>query len=101
MAKTILYHSSRTLSWNYMYHSICMTLPKLTCEVNYRMRLKESLVVVRKMPPRRGVRRGGRGGRGRGARCVQTEVQPVAQATKPAHQLLMRTSLLWSRDSGI
>ncbi|TYK04863.1 gag protease polyprotein [Cucumis melo var. makuwa] len=48
------------------------------------MRLKESLVVVREMPSRRGARRGGRGGRGRGAECVQPEVQPVAQATDPA-----------------
>ncbi|KAA0053259.1 pol protein [Cucumis melo var. makuwa] len=47
------------------------------------MRLKESLVVVREMPPRRGVRRGGRGGRGKGAELVQPEVQPVAQATDP------------------
>ncbi|TYK02909.1 ty3-gypsy retrotransposon protein [Cucumis melo var. makuwa] len=39
---------------------------------------QESLVVVREMPPRRGVRRGGRG---RGAELVQPEVQPVAQAT--------------------
>ncbi|TYK21773.1 gag protease polyprotein [Cucumis melo var. makuwa] len=45
------------------------------------MRLKESLVVVRKMPPRRGARRGGRG---RGAGRVQPEVQPVTQATDPA-----------------
>ncbi|KAA0031929.1 gag-protease polyprotein [Cucumis melo var. makuwa] len=45
------------------------------------MRLKESLVVVREMPPRRGARRGGRGGRGRGAGRVQPKVQPVAQAT--------------------
>ncbi|KAA0062433.1 gag protease polyprotein [Cucumis melo var. makuwa] len=48
------------------------------------MRLKESLVVVREMPPRRGARRGGREGRGRGAGRVQLEVQPVAQATNPA-----------------
>ncbi|KAA0058952.1 gag protease polyprotein [Cucumis melo var. makuwa] len=48
------------------------------------MRLKESLVVVRKMPPRRGVRRGGQGGRGKGAERVQPEVQSVAQATDPA-----------------
>ncbi|KAA0062124.1 gag protease polyprotein [Cucumis melo var. makuwa] len=40
-----------------------------------------SLVVVREMPPRRGARRGGRGGRGRGARRVHPEVQPVAKAT--------------------
>ncbi|TYK29801.1 gag protease polyprotein [Cucumis melo var. makuwa] len=48
------------------------------------MRLKESLVVVREMSPRRDARTGGRGGRGRGAGCVQPEVQPVAQATDPA-----------------
>ncbi|TYJ96551.1 gag protease polyprotein [Cucumis melo var. makuwa] len=48
------------------------------------MRLRESLVVVRKMPPGRGTRRSGRGGRGRGARRVQPEVQPVTQATDPA-----------------
>ncbi|KAA0049996.1 gag protease polyprotein [Cucumis melo var. makuwa] len=48
------------------------------------MRLKESLVVVREMPPRRGARKSGRGGRGRGAGRVQPEVQPVAQATDPA-----------------
>ncbi|TYK31665.1 ty3-gypsy retrotransposon protein [Cucumis melo var. makuwa] len=36
------------------------------------------------MSPRRGVRRGGRGGRGREAGHVQPEVQPVAQATDPA-----------------
>ncbi|TYK30728.1 gag protease polyprotein [Cucumis melo var. makuwa] len=47
------------------------------------MRLKESLVVVREMPPRKGARRGGRGGRGRGAGRVQPGVQPVAQATDP------------------
>ncbi|KAA0059581.1 gag protease polyprotein [Cucumis melo var. makuwa] len=47
------------------------------------MRLKKSLVVVREMPPRRGTRWDGRRGRGRGARCVQPEVQPVAQATDP------------------
>ncbi|TYK11888.1 ty3-gypsy retrotransposon protein [Cucumis melo var. makuwa] len=35
------------------------------------------------MPPRRGARRDGRGGRGRGAGRVQPEVQPVAQATNP------------------
>ncbi|TYJ97732.1 gag-protease polyprotein [Cucumis melo var. makuwa] len=46
--------------------------------------LKESLVVVRKMPPRKGARRDSRGGRGRGAGCVQPEVHPVAQATDPA-----------------
>ncbi|KAA0053359.1 gag protease polyprotein [Cucumis melo var. makuwa] len=33
------------------------------------------------MPPRRGARRDGRGGRGRGTGRVQPEVQPVAQAT--------------------
>ncbi|KAA0043132.1 ty3-gypsy retrotransposon protein [Cucumis melo var. makuwa] len=33
------------------------------------------------MPLRRGARRGGRGGRGRGAECVQPKVQPVTQAT--------------------
>ncbi|TYJ96909.1 pol protein [Cucumis melo var. makuwa] len=43
-----------------------------------------SLVVVREMPPRRGVRRGGRGGLGRGAGRVQPEVQLVAQVTDPA-----------------
>ncbi|KAA0067465.1 gag protease polyprotein [Cucumis melo var. makuwa] len=48
------------------------------------MRLKESLVVVRKIPPRRGARKGGRGGEGRGGGRVQPEVQPVAQATDPA-----------------
>ncbi|KAA0045974.1 gag protease polyprotein [Cucumis melo var. makuwa] len=48
------------------------------------MRLKESLVVSREMPPRRGTRRDGRGGRGRGAGRVQPEVQLVAQATDPA-----------------
>ncbi|TYJ96586.1 gag protease polyprotein [Cucumis melo var. makuwa] len=48
------------------------------------MRLKESLVVVREMPPRRGARRGGRGGRGRGAGRVQPEVQPTVQAIDPA-----------------
>ncbi|KAA0063101.1 gag protease polyprotein [Cucumis melo var. makuwa] len=36
------------------------------------------------MPPRRGARRGGRGGRGRGAGHVQPKVHPVAQATDPA-----------------
>ncbi|KAA0046104.1 gag protease polyprotein [Cucumis melo var. makuwa] len=41
-------------------------------------------MVVRKMPPRRGACRGGRGGRGRGAGRVQPEVQPIAQATDPA-----------------
>ncbi|KAA0033111.1 gag protease polyprotein [Cucumis melo var. makuwa] len=45
------------------------------------MRLKESLVVVKKMPPRRGANRGGRG---RGAGRVQPGVQFVAQATDPA-----------------
>ncbi|KAA0050679.1 gag protease polyprotein [Cucumis melo var. makuwa] len=44
------------------------------------MRLKESLVVVREMPPRRGARRGGRG---RVAGRVQPEVQSVAQAIDP------------------
>ncbi|KAA0048100.1 putative 22 kDa kafirin cluster [Cucumis melo var. makuwa] len=48
------------------------------------MRLKESLVVVRKMPLRRGARRGGQGGRGRGTGRVQPGVQLVAQATNPA-----------------
>ncbi|TYK29817.1 ty3-gypsy retrotransposon protein [Cucumis melo var. makuwa] len=48
------------------------------------MRLKKSLVVVREMRPRRGTRRGGQGARGRGAGCVQPEVQPIAQATDPA-----------------
>ncbi|TYK14844.1 gag protease polyprotein [Cucumis melo var. makuwa] len=48
------------------------------------MRLKEPLVVVREMPPSRGARRGGRGGRERRAGRVQPEVQPVAQATDPA-----------------
>ncbi|TYK05561.1 gag protease polyprotein [Cucumis melo var. makuwa] len=48
------------------------------------MRLKESLVVVRKMPLRRCARRGGRGGRGRGTGRVQPGVQLVAQATDPA-----------------
>ncbi|KAA0052196.1 gag protease polyprotein [Cucumis melo var. makuwa] len=48
------------------------------------MRLKESLVVIRKMSPRRGVRSGGRGGQGRGAGRVIPKVQPVAQATDPA-----------------
>ncbi|KAA0061992.1 gag protease polyprotein [Cucumis melo var. makuwa] len=47
------------------------------------MRLKESLVVVKKMPPRRGAHRGDRGGRGRGVGRVQPKVQPVAQATDP------------------
>ncbi|TYK18696.1 gag protease polyprotein [Cucumis melo var. makuwa] len=45
---------------------------------------KESLVDVREMPPRRGARRDGRGGRGREAGRVQPKVQPVAQATDPA-----------------
>ncbi|TYK11040.1 gag-protease polyprotein [Cucumis melo var. makuwa] len=45
------------------------------------MRLKESLVVVRKMPPRRVARRGGRGG-GRGVGRVQPEEQQ--QPTPPA-----------------
>ena len=44
----------------------------------YCMRLTETLVVVRNMPPRRGARRGGRGGRERGAGLVQPEVQPIA-----------------------
>ncbi|TYK20945.1 ty3-gypsy retrotransposon protein [Cucumis melo var. makuwa] len=35
------------------------------------------------MRPRKGARRVGRGGRGRGAGCVQPEVQPVTQATDP------------------
>ena len=60
-----------------------MTLLKLNCEVNYCMRLKQSLVVVRKMLPRRGARRDGRGGRGKKAGRVQPEVQPIAQATDP------------------
>ncbi|KAA0059781.1 gag protease polyprotein [Cucumis melo var. makuwa] len=38
-------------------------------------------IIVREMPPRRGVRRGGRGGRGRRAGRVQPEVHPVVQAT--------------------
>ncbi|KAA0052359.1 pol protein [Cucumis melo var. makuwa] len=47
------------------------------------MRLKESLVLVRKMPPRKGTHRGGREGRGRGAGRIQPEAQPVAQANRP------------------
>ena len=69
---------------NYMYNFICITLPKLNGEVNYCLRLKESLVVIRKMLPRRGVRRGGRRGQGRRAGCVQPEVQPAVQAVNPA-----------------
>ena len=61
-----------------------MTLHKLNYKVNYCMRLTESLVVVRNMPPRRGAHRGGRRGRGRGAGRVQPEVQPVAEAIDPA-----------------
>ncbi|KAA0037249.1 gag protease polyprotein [Cucumis melo var. makuwa] len=49
----------------------------------YHMRLKESLVVVREMPPRRGARRGGRGGRGWGAGRVQPEPAPPAPALVP------------------
>ncbi|KAA0025388.1 gag protease polyprotein [Cucumis melo var. makuwa] len=43
------------------------------------MRLKESLVVVRKRPLRRGACRGGRGGRGRRTK----RVQPIAQTIDP------------------
>ncbi|TYK13612.1 gag-protease polyprotein [Cucumis melo var. makuwa] len=68
--------------------SICITLPKLNCEVNYHMRLKESLVVAREMPPRRGTRRDGQAGRGRGAGRVQPEgfdyVDAGAAAAYPA-----------------
>ncbi|KAA0046479.1 gag-protease polyprotein [Cucumis melo var. makuwa] len=73
---------------------ICVSfrITRLICKGNARGRptrgkkdaLKESLVVVRKMPPRKGARRDSRGGRGRGAGCVQPEVHPVAQATDPA-----------------
>nr|ABY56094.1 hypothetical protein [Cucumis melo] len=79
MAKTIL-----PLVRYILMKFICITLyalPKLNCKASYHMRLKESLVVVREMPPRRGARRSGRGGRGRGAGRVQPKVQPVAQAT--------------------
>ncbi|KAA0038865.1 gag-protease polyprotein [Cucumis melo var. makuwa] len=48
------------------------------------MRLKESLVVVRKMPARRVARRVGRGGRGRGAGRVQSKMQEQQQPTPPA-----------------
>ncbi|KAA0031856.1 gag protease polyprotein [Cucumis melo var. makuwa] len=48
------------------------------------MRLKESLMVVRKMLPRRGACRGGRGGRGRGAGRVQPEMREQQQPTPPA-----------------
>ncbi|KAA0047444.1 gag-protease polyprotein [Cucumis melo var. makuwa] len=47
-----------------------------------------SLVVVREMPPRRGARRGGRGGRGWGTGRVQPEMreqqQPAPSAPAPA-----------------
>ncbi|KAA0056194.1 ty3-gypsy retrotransposon protein [Cucumis melo var. makuwa] len=41
-------------------------------------------MVVRKMPPRRGACRGGRGGRGRGAGRVQPEMREQQQPTPPA-----------------
>ncbi|KAA0048254.1 gag protease polyprotein [Cucumis melo var. makuwa] len=44
------------------------------------MTLKESLVVVGKIPPMRDAHKGGRGGRERGAERVQHKVQSVAQA---------------------
>ena len=65
---------------NYMYNSICMNLPKLNCEVDYCLRLKDSLMVIRTMLSRRDAYRGSRRGRGRGAGRVQPEVQSVAQA---------------------
>ncbi|KAA0051714.1 gag-protease polyprotein [Cucumis melo var. makuwa] len=43
-----------------------------------------SLVVVREMPPRRGARRDGRGGRGRGVGRVQPEMREQQQPVPPA-----------------
>ncbi|KAA0047111.1 gag protease polyprotein [Cucumis melo var. makuwa] len=69
------------------YQSLSFRFCRLTYDVSLcfvSLWLKQSLPLVREMPPRRGARRGGRGGRGRGAGRVQPEVQPVAQATDPA-----------------
>ncbi|KAA0052782.1 ty3-gypsy retrotransposon protein [Cucumis melo var. makuwa] len=52
------------------------------------MRLKESLVVVKEMPPRRGARRGGREGRGRGAERVQPGMRELQQPAPPAPALV-------------
>ncbi|TYK11150.1 gag protease polyprotein [Cucumis melo var. makuwa] len=59
---------------------------------------QESLVVVREMPPRRSAHRGGRGGRGRGARRVQLEgfdyADVGAAAACPASSCSTPTSVL-------
>ncbi|KAA0047523.1 gag protease polyprotein [Cucumis melo var. makuwa] len=74
-------------SW---YQSLSFRFCSLTYDVSlcFRVLMAKAIlatrqVVVREMPPRGCVRRGGRGGRGRGAGRVQPKVQPVAQATDP------------------
>ncbi|KAA0054268.1 gag protease polyprotein [Cucumis melo var. makuwa] len=84
-ASGFLYASADSLSFRFcrLTYDVSLCFCVLMAKMILATR-QGSLVVVREMPPRRGARRDGRGGRGRGAGRVQPQVQPVTQATDPA-----------------